>query len=116
MACEQWRDKLDLYADGELAPRDAQVFGEHLRACPDCSNAVLERVQMKRSVQSAGKRYEPSAEFRKRILKTIEAKPRGVFGWRWKLVTAFALVLLVLGAGFYSSAEPHPHRTSEALQ
>jgi anti-sigma factor RsiW len=103
MACELWRDKLDLYADGELAPRDAQSLAQHLRVCRDCANAVLERVQMKRSVQSAGKRYEPSADFRQRILKTMEPKPRSRFGWRWKLAAAFAVVLVLLGGVLYSS-------------
>ena len=55
MACEQWHSKLDAYVDGELDLAEANTMGTHLRACSACAAEVLERVQMKRSVQTAGK-------------------------------------------------------------
>ena len=57
MACEQWRRDIDAYVDGELDPAQAGALGGHLRECAACANDVLERVQMKRSVHAAGKRY-----------------------------------------------------------
>ena len=63
MACEQmasqeWRSRLDAYVDGELDAAEAQAVWEHTcRAAAGCAADVLERVQMKRSVQMAGKRY-----------------------------------------------------------
>jgi len=107
MACEQWRDKLDAYADGELHPGDANAFGTHLRECPSCATDVLERVQMKRSVQTAGRRYTPSAEFRNRIAKSVAAKPRWQTSWFWKIVAvpALSLLLLSVGVNFYVGRE-----------
>ena len=96
MACEAWRDKLDLYLDGELETAEASALGLHLRSCSACANDALERVQLKRSVQMAGKHYEPRAEFRSRIAGMVAAKPRVRPSWGWKIIFAPALALLVL--------------------
>ena len=100
MGCEEWRDKFDLYVDGELASPDAAALSAHLRSCHACANEVLERVQLKRSVQIAGKRYAPSAQLRAKILKGMTVKDRPAFGWR--LATAAALVLLVAAVALNS--------------
>ena len=103
MACEQWREKLDLYVDGELAPPEAGSMGAHLRTCSGCSSEVLERVQLKRSVQMAGRRYEPSAQLRARIMKSVAPKPRFGFAWQWGLIAAAALVVVAAAAALYTS-------------
>ena len=107
MACEEWRGQIDLYADGELEPGQAQAFSEHLRGCSDCAAEALERVQMKRSVQMAGKRYAPSAALRQRISKSIAVKPRRESGWLWKILVfpALSLVILSLAVNLYVSRE-----------
>jgi anti-sigma factor RsiW len=96
MACEQWRSKLDAYVDGELDSADVSALGQHLHNCPACASDVLQRVQMKRSVQTAGKRYTASAELRNRIQKTVAAKPRREGGWLWKILAVPALSVLIL--------------------
>jgi len=103
MACEQWRGNLDAYVDGELQAAEAGALGRHLRECAACASDVLERVQLKRSVQAAGKRYTATANLRNRIQKTISTKPRRDAGWLWKLLAVPALSVLVLSAavGFY---------------
>jgi anti-sigma factor RsiW len=96
MACEEWRDKLDLYVDGELETAEAASLGLHLRSCSSCSNDVLGRVQLKRSVQTAGKRYEPRAEFRNRIAGMVATQPRPRLSWGWRIIFAPALAVLVI--------------------
>src|SRR6202049_1730839 len=107
MACEQWRDKLDAYADGELDSTQASAMGKHLPSCPSCAAGVLERVQMKRSVQMAGKRYTASADFRNRIANSIAAKPQRQTGWLWRIlaIPALAVVILSVGVNFYAGRE-----------
>jgi anti-sigma factor RsiW len=95
MACEQWRGKLDAYADGELDPPQASALAAHLPGCSACAADVLARVQMKRSVQAAGKRYTPNAKLRNRITK-LAAKPRRESGWYWKILAAPAAAVLIL--------------------
>jgi anti-sigma factor RsiW len=96
MACEQWRGKLDAYVDGEVDPAEASVLGAHLRGCAACATDVLGRVQMKRSVQTAGKRYAASAALRNRIAKSIATKPRRSIGSLWKILAVSAVSVLIL--------------------
>jgi anti-sigma factor RsiW len=107
MACEQWRSKIDAYADGELEPADAHALATHLRSCASCAADALERVQMKRSVQMAGNRYAASAELRNRIAKAVAAKPRRDSGWLWKIlaVPALSLLLLSVAVNWYVGRE-----------
>jgi anti-sigma factor RsiW len=76
MACESWKVKLDAYVDAELSSEEMRAFDAHVRQCPSCAADALSRLQMKRVVQAAGKRFTPSSEFRKRVQKTIQTKPR----------------------------------------
>ena len=88
MACELWRDKLDAYADGELAVADAAALGAHLRGCASCSADVLERVQLKRSIAAAGKNYAASAQLREKVRRSVAVSPpRERWRW-WNLVAA----------------------------
>ena len=55
--------KLDTYLDGELSADEMKVVDVHVRSCASCAADVLSRVQLKRAVQSAGERYQPSQNF-----------------------------------------------------
>jgi anti-sigma factor RsiW len=95
MVCESWKAKLDTYLDGEVPEEEMRSFDAHVRSCPSCSADALARVQMKRAIQAAGKRYTPSAEFRKRMQQKLAPKPQRSFRLGFMLVTAAALVLVV---------------------
>jgi len=96
MACDAWRGRLDAYLDGELAAAEARDVSVHMRGCAICAADALERVQMKRSVAVAGKRYEPSAQFRAKVMKQVAAKPRRGTGWGWRIVVVPALTVLIV--------------------
>jgi anti-sigma factor RsiW len=95
MVCEQLEAKLDSYLDGEVPEQEMRTFDAHLRGCRSCSSDALARVQMKRAIYGAGKRYTPSAELRKRVQQKIAAKPRRSFRLGWTLAAAAAVVLIV---------------------
>jgi len=98
MVCESWKTQLDTYLDGELPSEEMHVFNTHVRICPSCAADALARVQMKPTVQAAGKRFTPNAEFRRRVQQSIAAKPRsGVARFSWTIATAMIAVLLVAG-------------------
>jgi anti-sigma factor RsiW len=107
MACSEWHEKLDLYVDGELDSADARDLGTHLHGCAACAADALQRVQMKRSVAMAGKRYEPSAQLRAKIAKSVAAKP----GWKtsgvWTLIAIPALLVMIasVAMNFYVERE-----------
>jgi anti-sigma factor RsiW len=97
MVCESWKAKLDAYLDGELPEVDMYAYDAHVRDCQSCSADALSRVQMKRTIQLAGRRFTPSAEFRRRVQQSIAPKPqRGVrLGWMFAVAAA---VVLIVGA------------------
>lgn len=106
MACEEWAAKLEAYLDGELDAPEARELSTHVRGCGMCASDALERVQMKRAVAAAGKRYEPGAEFRARVLTSMAGKvptsqrrdvrhPSGR-GWKWWVLAVPALSVLIV--------------------
>jgi anti-sigma factor RsiW len=97
MVCESWKEKLDTYLDNELPEEEMRTFDAHVRGCTSCSADALARVQMKRTVQVAGKRFTPSAEFRRHMQQSIAPKPQRSFRLGWMLAAA-AAAILVAGA------------------
>jgi len=95
MVCETWKAKLDTYLDGELPEAETRSFDGHVRSCQSCSADALTRVQMKRAIQVAGKRFTPSAEFRRRVQKDIASKPRRSLGLGWMFAIAAGVILVV---------------------
>ena len=95
MVCESWKAKLDTYLDGEVPEKEMRTFDAHVRNCPSCSADALARVQMKRAIQVAGKRFTPSAEFRKRMQQSIAPKRQRSFRVGWMLAAAAAVILVV---------------------
>ena len=107
MACEAWSAKLDLYVDGELTPAEAREFGSHLRTCAACAADTLDRVQIKRAVSAAGKRYVPSNEVRAQIAKSIAPKQQNKGNWAWSslAVSAAFILIIVVGLGVFVNRE-----------
>ena len=99
MPCDDWRGKLDAYADGELSLPEMNALADHLRSCAECSVQALQRVQLKRSIAMAGRRYEPSTEFRAKIASSVSGKRDHGTGWFWKILVVPALLTLIFVAG-----------------
>lgn len=116
MPADEWQAKLDTYLDGELPAEQMRALDAHMRTCAACSADVLNRVQLKRALQSAGRRYAPRAEFRQKMMKTV-ARPSRIgyswlgFSWRWAIAGVVA-VILVAGIFFVSSEQRRLQRES----
>src|SRR5713101_394172 len=95
MVCESWKTKLDTYLDGELPSEEMRAFDIHVHNCPYCSVDALTRVQMKRTIQVAGKRFSPSAEFRRRMQQSIAPKLQRSLRLGWIFAAAMAVILVV---------------------
>ena len=94
MVCETWKEKLDTYLDGEVPEQEMRTFDAHVRSCSSCAADALAHVQMKRAIQVAGKRFTPSAEFRKRMQQRMATKPKSAFRMEWTLAAVAAVVLV----------------------
>jgi anti-sigma factor RsiW len=98
MACEVGKLKLDAYLDGELPSEEMRAFDAHVRSCPACAADALARVQMKRAVQTAGKRFTPSAAFRQQMQERFAGRVRRrSMGFAWVTAAAVVAVLAVVG-------------------
>ena len=107
MSCDAWRERLDAYVDGELPSADAAALGKHLRECAECAAEGLERVQMKRAVAVAGKRYQPSIQLREKVQRSLSGSRHRSSAWVWRIVAlpAMLVLLLSLAVGFYVEHE-----------
>lgn len=85
--------QLDAYLDGELAADEERRIQQHLRECPTCATDALQRLQLKRAVQSAGMRFSPNPAFRARIDQSIRKKTPSRM-WSW--VPALAMLLIAI--------------------
>ena len=94
-ACNQDRNVLAAYLDGELAADQERSLQEHMRACPECAAEVAAQVRLRRAMKPAAARFAPSAEFRKKVQGQIA--PKRNIGLRWLLPAAVAaLAVMVL--------------------
>ena len=76
---DAYTDKLATYLDGELPQDEMRALDAHVRNCPACAADVLGNVQLKRAVQSAGRRYTPSSEFRTRVQQRLQGSHSSIF-------------------------------------
>jgi len=105
MACEKWGNKIEAYADAGLSAEEMHAMGQHLPACASCASDLLARIQLKRVVKTAGKRYSPSLEMRQRIERGLPAKNNLARIWNWvpKLAVAAAFAVVVFLLSYRSS-------------
>jgi anti-sigma factor RsiW len=102
MGCESWAKKLDAYLDGELSPDDARALDEHLRECAACAARSFSELQLKRAVQTAGRRYVPDPVFRARIEKRVSARRTSRWVGLWLPVLSGAVALLIAAVIMFS--------------
>src|SRR5580692_7964974 len=95
MVCESWKAKLDTYIDNELPQAEMGMVDRHVRSCHSCSADTVARVQMKRTIQLAGRRFTPSTQFRKRVQLSIAPKPQRNLGRVWMFAAAAAFILVI---------------------
>src|SRR5450755_637406 len=102
-----WTAKLDTYLDGELSADEMRGLDAHLRSCPSCAADVLAKLQVKRAIHSAGKRYRPSPEFRERMRRSIAKKPQRSPIRMWLSAAAAVSLLLVAAVVTLSVRQQH---------
>jgi anti-sigma factor RsiW len=95
MSCE-WRERLDLYIDGELPEPEVSRVNAHLQSCHPCAAEALARMQLKRSIHlSASRTFVPSAEFRARVAKEVGVTRRRALPWLPQAVFAAAMIIML---------------------
>lgn len=95
-----WQEKIGLYVDGELESPAEQAMSRHLRDCADCSAAMLEQQELKKSVRLAGKRFTAPPDLYASVRKQIEPKPKSSMFWQWSTAASSLALIVVLGFTF----------------
>lgn len=60
-ACREWEKLLGAYYDGELSPRENELYAEHLRSCPRCLQTHRQYQSISRSLTDLGDRVGEGA-------------------------------------------------------
>ena len=96
MSHDIWQEWLDTYVDGSCTKEEFEGIEDHLRSCPSCATDTLSRLQMKIAVRAAAVRYAPSAEFQRRVEKSVKVSHKTVWEIPEVRVAALAAVVLLL--------------------
>ncbi len=118
MECEFSRAKLDTYLDGELPEGEMRTFDRHIRSCLSCSAEALTRTQLSRSIQAAGRAYQPSADFQRRIQQTVTPGRRFLSvnlrsGWMLAVAAGIVLAFGLLLSTFMRTKKANEQTFSE---
>lgn len=100
MHCEQVRDMLGPFQDGELGPVERSAIAIHLRDCPACASelaAVAEMGELARSLPEP----EPPESLWHRIERRLERRTP-----TWKVVAVAAVVLFAVATGWFIRRQP----------
>jgi anti-sigma factor RsiW len=79
MNCDQTRELLDAYVDGELPPAQATAVAEHLTTCAECSEAYEQLLTTVRTLREGLVKYHAPdllrARVRSALREELEAPP-----------------------------------------
>jgi anti-sigma factor RsiW len=95
MNCE-WRQKAALYVDDQLEPSAQEEFSAHARDCAECSAAMIDQMELKKSVRLAGRRFTAPPELRAAIRRNVSRADVRRPVWQWAAITASLLLLAVI--------------------
>lgn len=110
MDCKEFRELLDLYLDGELAPQSMTAAQAHLAECASCERASKELLRLRRALKLSVSQYQPPEELLTKVRQLsqpfwLRLLPQGS-SWRRGVTLpapVFALLIVALVAlGFWS--------------
>jgi anti-sigma factor RsiW len=102
---DEWTAKINTYLDGELREDEIQELDSHLKNCPGCAADVLARLQLRRAAQTAGHRYTPNPELRRRVQAQIAAPARRSSWLAWGAAVAVLCLVCIAALVAVNRAE-----------
>jgi anti-sigma factor RsiW len=74
MDCKEFRERLDLYVDGELSAELAEAAREHLKGCTSCSKAEAGLRHLRSSLKRVVNRHQPPPSLEVETLRALRAR------------------------------------------
>jgi len=107
--------KLEAYLDAELSADELAGYEQHLRDCPACSSEALARLQLKRTIQAAARRYTPTPDFRSKIERMVSRPAKQRLQWMpaWGLAAALVAFAVLFGGGWWMRHSEHQQALAE---
>jgi anti-sigma factor (TIGR02949 family) len=104
MQCEDCREALNAYVDGELMPEEAEEVRRHLPSCEECAAEHETLVAVSRRVKSGLERFEAPDVLKARIRSALAQPsafepPRRPRSLPWPTLIAAGVLIAALGAG-----------------
>jgi len=109
MDCKEFRERLDLYVDGELSAEEAFGAREHLKGCASCARAEAGLRHLRSSLKRVVNRHLPPAGLEGEVLGSLrargsvragravdESRREGTPVWRAKVVVPAPFLALLL--------------------
>jgi anti-sigma factor RsiW len=89
VSCQDTRDLLDAYFDGELDPVRSVEVDDHLQACLECRSIQTQLKAMRTALQRPGIYFKPPEGLEARIRTSVGVDKRESFPWwQWAAVAA----------------------------
>jgi anti-sigma factor RsiW len=122
MNCNQVRELISAYADGELDAEQRVAAEAHLRDCAQCSRALESLTMLKSAMQDATLSYNVPGALQKKIaalidkaagMPKVDTSPRrGI--WKYALLAVAAGLVLAVGVASYRFIFPSEQQKIEA--
>ena len=74
MDCQEFRERLDLYVDGELSGEEVEEAREHLKGCTSCSKAEAGLRHLRSSLKRVVNRHQPPSTLEGEVLRSLRAR------------------------------------------
>ncbi|WP_348263122.1 zf-HC2 domain-containing protein [Telmatobacter sp. DSM 110680] len=98
MPCDQDREMLAAYLDGEVQAEEGNALERHLSTCSTCTAEVASMLSVRRTMRTARTRFTPSVEFRRKIQSQTAPRKPGfkAFGGLSLAIAALAMLVFVM--------------------
>jgi anti-sigma factor RsiW len=113
VTCDEIRDLLPPYADGELDLLRGVEIERHLQQCPACAAALEQTRALSAQLRDPGLYYQPPADLHRRIRDSLSRRAPGpgrLAFWPWRrlgaIAAAAALVLVAVWGAVRGLAVP----------
>src|SRR5215212_4373655 len=75
--CKEFRERLDLYVDGELPAASANEAREHSKGCAPCAKAEAGLRHLRSSLKRVVNRHQPPPTLERDVLRSLRSRRRG---------------------------------------
>jgi anti-sigma factor RsiW len=101
MSCNETKNLLNAYVDGELDSAGSLSVESHVQRCASCLADVEQLRALASAIESGGLRFKAPPHLKRTVKTAIRVANPGTrssfFDWRWATALASAVVVVILG-------------------